>query len=166
MVRRHRARRVLKWTALSALLALTFVYVGTWSEGFWWHLPRGRLLHIGAERGAAAAIWSESSLDGVDRDLAWALSWALDLSEQSSHTWVTWVPNYRAAVNSAGRVWYRIVWVPLWLPWLLAAIATGWLWRGPRSKPGRCAACGYDLTGLGDGASCPECGHSATFGSG
>lgn len=41
----------------------------------------------------------------------------------------------------------------------LAALALGlgmWL-RVRRPAPGRCAACGYDLTGLKDGP-CPECG--------
>ena len=48
--------------------------------------------------------------------------------------------------------------VALWLPLLLVAIPTGWLfWRDrQRVQPGFCR-CGYDLTGNVSGR-CPECG--------
>ena len=35
-----------------------------------------------------------------------------------------------------------------------------WLARRPRPRPGRCAGCGYDLTGNTSGR-CPECGRKA-----
>ena len=52
-----------------------------------------------------------------------------------------------------------LVFVPLWLPLLLIAAPTAWLWRTDRrAKPWQCAKCRYDLRGL-DGGVCPECGH-------
>ncbi len=51
--------------------------------------------------------------------------------------------------------------VPLWIPILLFASATGLAWRfyGRRFPPGHCPRCGYDLTGNVTGR-CPECGAS------
>src|SRR5262245_14553949 len=48
--------------------------------------------------------------------------------------------------------------VRLWLPLVLSAVCTAWLWLGDRDRPvpGHCC-CGYDLTGNVSGR-CPECG--------
>ena len=53
---------------------------------------------------------------------------------------------------------------PLWVPLLLTALPTAYLfWLDRRAKPSQCAKCRYDLRGL-DGGVCPECGldHQAT----
>ena len=50
--------------------------------------------------------------------------------------------------------------LPLWLPLLLIAAPTAWLWRTDRrAKSWQCPKCRYDLRGL-DGGVCPECGAS------
>jgi predicted amidophosphoribosyltransferase len=50
--------------------------------------------------------------------------------------------------------------VPLWIPMLLVAIPTAWLWRRDRRhSPGCCPRCGYDLSGTPSGI-CPECGRA------
>lgn len=56
--------------------------------------------------------------------------------------------------------------VPLWLPLAINALASAWLFllSRKRCKPGACANCGYDLTGLAAadrGTTCPECGTDA-----
>ncbi len=56
------------------------------------------------------------------------------------------------------------VYVKLWHATVVLSAITAWAWwRGIRPvRPGRCFACGYDLSGLAAGAdvgvSCPECG--------
>jgi hypothetical protein len=48
--------------------------------------------------------------------------------------------------------------LPLWLPFLLFALPTAYLWHLDRRRPpGLCARCGYDLSGVTGGV-CPECG--------
>lgn len=49
--------------------------------------------------------------------------------------------------------------IPLWIPFLIAAIPTALLFYGYRRRPGPgcCQACAYDLTGNVSGV-CPECG--------
>ena len=49
--------------------------------------------------------------------------------------------------------------LPLWMPLLLFAVPTVWLWRTDRAKPWQCAKCRYDLRGLAGGV-CPECGEA------
>jgi hypothetical protein len=55
--------------------------------------------------------------------------------------------------------------VPLWLPLLIIAIPTGFLWWRDcrRRSPGHCQQCGYNLTGNVSGR-CPECGDSIEAG--
>ena len=52
--------------------------------------------------------------------------------------------------------------LPLWIPFLLIALPTAWLWHRDRRRirPGCCLRCGYDLTGNTSGV-CPECGEKA-----
>ena len=52
---------------------------------------------------------------------------------------------------------------PLWLPFLLIALPTGFLlWSDHRKRiRGGCVECGYDLTGNTSGK-CPECGATST----
>jgi hypothetical protein len=48
--------------------------------------------------------------------------------------------------------------LPLWIPFVLVALATLFFWRRSRRfPPGHCGRCGYDLTGNVSGV-CPECG--------
>jgi len=51
-----------------------------------------------------------------------------------------------------------IVYLPLWIPFLLVAFPTAFLfWRDRRIPQGHCKKCRYDLTGNTTGV-CPECG--------
>lgn len=54
-------------------------------------------------------------------------------------------------------------WLPLWIPFMCAAIPTALLWRVElrvrrRARRGLCPACGYERHGLATDAACPECG--------
>jgi len=57
--------------------------------------------------------------------------------------------------------------IPLWVPFLILALATGWLFssdhrRRKRRGAGCCEKCRYDLTGNTTGR-CPECGSVTTL---
>jgi hypothetical protein len=61
------------------------------------------------------------------------------------------------------------LYIPLWAPFLLAAVSACFLWRGEiiakrRRRVGVCRGCGYDRRGLvgGADAACPECGTDPT----
>ncbi len=57
--------------------------------------------------------------------------------------------------------WFQVrkslFYVPIWFPFLLAAIPTVILWRRDRKLPPNHCPCGYNLTGNVSGR-CPECG--------
>ena len=74
-------------------------------------------------------------------------------------------PGFFSADNAGPMIWWPAIalrrfylQIPLWMPLLLIASVTAWLWRldRPPPPPGHCP-CGYDLTGNESGT-CPECG--------
>ncbi|MCC6228994.1 MAG: hypothetical protein IT432_07190 [Phycisphaerales bacterium] len=61
------------------------------------------------------------------------------------------------------------VFIPLWMPWLVALGFSIWFYREHRREKqcrllGACPGCGYSRTGLAHGAPCPECGSLPTPG--
>jgi len=76
--------------------------------------------------------------------------WTIELGNASG----PWV--YQPVIPLGGG--QPLAFVPLWLPLVIVAIPTIWLWwRDRRVPPGHCQNCGYDLTGNVTGR-CPECG--------
>jgi hypothetical protein len=62
---------------------------------------------------------------------------------------------------------FRAIVVPLWIPFAVAAVPTGLLWRAELRRRSRalstlCLSCGYDRQGLAPDAMCPECGQVPT----
>ncbi len=53
----------------------------------------------------------------------------------------------------------RCVFIPLWLPFLIVALPTTFMFYRDRKRipPGHCSTCGYNLTGA-EHERCPECG--------
>ena len=81
----------------------------------------------------------------------------LPVSRRSLGTRLNWWPRYQT--KTTGPFTMREVRVPLWIPFLLSAGASAWLWWRGRGYPkGRCQKCGYNLTGNVSGV-CPECGN-------
>ena len=150
--RRHRTRRVLKW-AVPALVA-ALIIANAASES--WHLACYRA--SGFELSIVArAAWFKWH-DPHDPLFGGSASsyWSLGRNTNNSGSWfgspgVTTTPHY------------RLVYVPLWLPTLVAALPAGILWLCDRRRlrRGLCPACGYNLSGLPPAAPCPECGKAA-----
>src|SRR5262245_28797653 len=59
-------------------------------------------------------------------------------------------------------LFWNVIYIPLWIPFLLLALPAALLWRHDRRRRafGACT-CGYNLTGNVSGR-CPECGIAAT----
>ena len=83
-----------------------------------------------------------------------------------------WRPDWKTRRIPADSYMRTHVYIPLWLPLLLIAAPTAWLWyTDRRAKPWQCAKCRYDLRGIeggggGEGGKwggvCPECGTPTT----
>lgn len=85
---------------------------------------------------------------------------ALAVAAPGTRVSVTFADRQRSEVlakardGALGTLWVALGVSAVWV----SARAMAWFgeWRGERAE--RCGGCGYSLTGLGDGAPCPECG--------
>ena len=143
------ARRVLKWVGLVGSVLLGVVWVLTLFGG-------------GAYIGFTKTIAVSSGRVGF-------LIYTNDPGDYVGWIWyrnrdvdLGWWPSYDDSTSPAAgpflRQRTRRLIVPLWIPFLLTAIATIMLWRRDRRRlVGHCRKCEYDLTGNVTGV-CSECG--------
>jgi len=149
MARLGRKGRVLKWAGLvvSILIAVA------WAVSLRWGL-----IHTKQTRPAVIAKTGTTLASGrvvslrcgcviyhADRPLDPRRGWWTIWSRES--------PKWRPVMQLG------FILVPLWIPFLLFAIPTVYLWWIDRRRipPGHCQKCGYNLTGNVSGV-CPECG--------
>jgi hypothetical protein len=76
--------------------------------------------------------------------------------------WEGWAWRFESRHANTVGVRYRMYLIPLWPAFVAAGAGAAGLWGlgcwvAARNK-GRCSSCGYDLSGLGGSAACPECG--------
>ena len=88
-----------------------------------------------------------------------ASGWNLGIAEWHPHRWKWRLERTVDRIVPTGPWQSTRIAIPLYLPFLFAAIAEAvWLWRLRRRRsPGACPKCGYDLTDNTTGI-CPECG--------
>ena len=155
MPRGARRRDVLKWTGV-ALCALILV---VWFASRWWYAqlmtdPRSdRLIVLSVTSGVIRVL----TVDMRYMDRNYSGRRPAHFGWQSLPAW-RWRPSHERIANGFG------VDTPLWIPWLVVSLPTVWLWRfGRRHPSGTCHKCGYDLSGLSLGTTCPECGRAPRF---
>jgi hypothetical protein len=144
----RRARRIAKWTGLTLALLIAAAWTVSlwWAYGYVWVYPTG-LRRVALFAGCIECgtyFPARFSSDGLET------GW-----RASRHTVsIRWLPRgVHSPLPGATSVT-----VPGWIPFLLLAIPTAWLfWIERRARPGHCR-CGYDLAGLPPDAACPECG--------
>ena len=148
-------RRRLKWAGLGAISVLLAVScVSLWHGLVLARLDRSNFTWVQVMRGSVSVMWMRDD-QGLPPRFVVRHSTPERFHIQAWFDWETipdTSPNGRRL-----RLWY--VEAPLWLPLLLIAAPTAYLWRTDRrAKPWQCPKCRYDLRGL-DGGVCPECGH-------
>jgi len=156
-LRRLITRRRAKWVGLVLCVLLAAVFVAS------------RWMGIGAQTLSTQGVHWDASVERGRLALYEEVSPDVTVPERRSsfrvwfnvpptlNLWIDW--SHRALING-DRV--RRVRVPFWMPLLLLAVPTVWLWRADRrAKPWQCAKCRYDLRGL-EGGVCPECGEPTT----
>jgi hypothetical protein len=144
-------RRAAKWagTSIGAMIVAAYVV------SVWWGVACGVPLNItvGIGYGAAIVGWNYPEYS-LDPEYGRLQSEYLDPPDWENFCWL---PECVLDRSVGG------VSVPLWIPFILAAVPTGLLWRADRraarrGMAGHCADCGYDRASLGADAKCPECG--------
>lgn len=163
--RRARARRALKWSGTLFTVLLLMIYVASvwWSIVLWMNQRRCVVAVAGA------VFYSRVDPPGSASPSARqpGLKWSIERLERSA---IVWMPKYEEATFDASRPRrvhgsYEDLWIPLWIPLVLIAVASVLLWWLDRWRPlpGHCRKCGYDLTGNVSGR-CPECGQTVAGG--
>ena len=148
MYRPSRTRRILKWTGVG----LSLLILATWAVSLWWtffYILPGDRSSLAFGRGIVGGVFSNFDLRKA--------GFATGFRYQGRNEFGFNLPEMRTA--RVGPDSFDEVGVPFWLPLLLTAIPTTWLWHRDRRRirPGCCLRCGYDLTGNTSGV-CSECG--------
>jgi len=150
-----RARRILKWTGVGLLIALGAIWIASAWCGISVVLP-GNRAYVYATVGRVGVFTSNYDLS-IDNIRTSVRNHGLG---KLNFEMPFWGFTERSGMKCEGLN------MPAWLPLLLTAIPTAWLWHRDRrlisSSPGHllCLRCGYDLTGNTSGV-CPECGDKA-----
>jgi hypothetical protein len=136
------------WTGLAVCVLLLIVDVASvWWDASWTSQPQDR--NVSVHHGQIE-LWTGGGVLRFPANPGW---WVFCLRTPSIRWWPTiqTVPNPPVGpVISVG--------IPLWIPLVVVAIPTGFLWRrNRRPPPGHCPRCRYNLTGNVSGV-CPECG--------
>jgi hypothetical protein len=145
MPRRSRLRRIAKWTGLAVCVVLALLWGGSLFATVEW------VDTLGEERIAWGSGRVLLTLQDFERiPICARYSGFHELQARWSLSW--WWSSRRISAT-----------IPLWLPFLLVALPTAFLFYRDRRRPGpnHCQQCGYNLTGNLSGT-CPECGMPVT----
>lgn len=155
MTQPRRRRPMLKWCGLGLSLVLGLALVSSLVVDCLYarNISSSRCLIICLSEGAMGGGCVTGRVPAAFK--AWRISYAVP----------DWISFSRRQVSGALSHWYPyflgpgIIAVPLWIPFVLAALGTAVLWwRDRGGTPVHCCRrCGYDLTGNVSGV-CPECG--------
>jgi len=165
---RRRLRGTCKWGGVTLCVLLCAL----WLASGWWQIgvlrigtegPSLTLGYLGAGTEAGSIfVCNFSTPDQLDHPwLHWHFYCSRRVTPTPPHT-------YGAPIAPPAWTWrfsgtsgrYQF---PLWLPFLLIGLPTGYLFWSDhrrRMRAGCCEKCGYDLTGNTTGR-CPECGGPA-----
>jgi hypothetical protein len=151
----------LKWGCTAGTVLLAVLWVGSrWWEVGWSRSAGGKATSISFNTGGAF-FWHWAGLYVQQKDEpAHFFAHRLREDARSGGSWKPGVERMSIQLT---------VYVPLWIPFAVAAVSAGALWcpaafrRHPRAQQS-CPACGYDRRGLAADAKCPECGVVPTHG--
>lgn len=170
MKRRPRLRRFLKWAGLagSAVFLIAWGVSVFFACAYVWHRAPSaeELRDPDFSGGYEASAWLSNGCFRFERFASYKTRiepyW---LFKRDRGATMIWVPRSSPLVAQQSRGPNPIrkavgsqTFFPLWIPFVLIAVPTAFLWYGDRYiPPGHCQKCGYDLTGNTSGV-CPECG--------
>ncbi len=150
-LRRLITRRRAKWAGLTTTGALVAIFGVSvfFSYTYYWTVPTHERL-VQVSKGSLYFVSVERHPLFPDIFVNIYPSGFAKASSVSPHWW-----SFEFA-NPGDSSWQFAL--PLWMPALLFALPTGYLfWADHRPKSWQCAKCRYDLRGL-EGGVCPECG--------
>ena len=181
--RRLITRRRLKWLGtVLCVLVLGIGVASAWYGGGWWWTSHPKWTgSIGINRGRLILLVNhykppygkvprpESIRFGVLEDPSIDLKPRWSVFPSTTGTWFRSSTLPGSSISPSSSTFTTpgsfSMFLPLWIPLLLIAAPTAWLWRTDRrAKPWQCATCRYDLRGLASegngkwGGVCPECG--------
>lgn len=155
MPRKSRTRRILKWVGLGVCVLILIVWCLNTT------VLRSELLFVEYFGRSNYLCIYQGTIEWVVPDANPAERRGWQINDVPGYPFVSrmhrvgfLLPDIDLAPNGT-----RFVLIPLWLPFLLVALPTGYLfWRDRRRiPPGHCQSCGYNLFANVSGI-CPECG--------